>query len=176
MILGVLVVPAVALHHFEGVQVNLHRFNYPAVYPCGEYEGVGFLVVFRAENADVLHLAFLVILLDAFKHLHRYLIVGDYQPEELGFECLEILLTLLLLEQSPLLTLTPFNLHAPLCLGVFLSVLGFNPAARPVVYLYEIFGADVLGVAYVLAQVHQHSEIVAPHGYVVDLVAVAFGD
>lgn len=85
MILGVLVVFAVALHHFEGIQVNLHRFNYLSAYPCGEYEGIGYLVVFRAENAYILRHAFLVILGNAFKHLYRYFVVGDYQSEELGF-------------------------------------------------------------------------------------------
>ena len=43
VVFGVLVVFAVALHHFEGSQVHLYGFNYLTANPCREYEGVGFL-------------------------------------------------------------------------------------------------------------------------------------
>jgi len=42
--------------------------------------------------------------------------------------------------------------------------------------LYEIFGADVLRVAQVFAEVLQHPQIVAPHSDVVDMITVASGD
>ena len=69
VVFGVLVVLAVTLHHFEGSQVHLNGFNNLIANPCREYEGVGFLVVFTAEHADVLRLALVVIFVYAFKHL-----------------------------------------------------------------------------------------------------------
>ena len=69
VVFGVLVVLAVALHHLECPQIHLYGFNYLTANPCREYEGVGFLVVFTAEHADVLCLALAVILVYAFKYL-----------------------------------------------------------------------------------------------------------
>ena len=69
VVFGVLVVLAVTLHHFEGSQVHLNGFNNLIANPCREYEGVGFLVVFTVEHADVLRLALVVIFVYAFKHL-----------------------------------------------------------------------------------------------------------
>ena len=91
VVFGVLVVLAVALHHLECPQIHLYGFNYLTANPCREYEGVGFLVVFTAEHADVLCLALAVILVYAFKYLDDYFLVSDYQSEEFGFVGNEIL-------------------------------------------------------------------------------------
>lgn len=45
VVIGILVILAVTLNDLEGVEVNLYRFNYPAVYPRRENKGVGFGIV-----------------------------------------------------------------------------------------------------------------------------------
>ena len=157
MIFGILVVLAVTLHNFEGAQVHLNGFNYLTANPCREYEGVGFLVVFTAEHADVLCLALAVILVYAFKYLDDYFLVSDYQSEEFGFVGDEILRIFLLLELSLLLTLTPFNLPPALSLNPFLLVYGFNLSGCLVVCRHEVFGTDVLRVAEVLTEFFEHT-------------------
>jgi len=94
VVFGVLVVLAVALHHLECPQIHLYGFNYLTANPCREYEGVGFLVVFTAEHADVLCLALAVILVYTFKHLDDYFLVRDYQSEEFGFVGASLILAL----------------------------------------------------------------------------------
>ena len=94
VVFGVLVVLAVALHHLECPQIHLYGFNYLTANPCREYEGVGFLVVFTAEHADVLCLALAVILVYAFKYLDDYFLVSDYQSEEFGFVGASLILAL----------------------------------------------------------------------------------
>ena len=163
VIFGVLVVLAVALHHLECPQIHLYGFNYLTANPCREYEGVGFLVVFTAEHADVLCLALAVILVYAFKYLDDYFLVSDYQSEEFGFVGDEILRIFLSLELSLLLTLTPFNLPTALLCGSFLLVYVLNFSGGVGVCRHEIFGTDVLRVTEVLTEFFEHTQIVAPH-------------
>ena len=176
VVFGVLVVLAVALHHLECPQIHLYGFNYLTANPCREYEGVGFLVVFTAEHADVLCLALAVILVYAFKHLDDYFLVRDYQSEEFGFVGDEILRIFFPLQLPLLLTLTPFNLPAAALLCSFLLVYGFNLSGCVVVCRHEIFGADVLRVAEVLTEFVEHTQIVAPHGDVVYQILVTLGN
>ena len=176
VVFGVLVILAVALHNFERSQVHLNGFNYLTANPCREYEGIGFLVVFTAEHADVLRLAFIVILIYAFKHLDNYFLVRDYQSEEFGFVGDEILCIFFPLQLPLLLTLTPFNLPAAALFGPFLLVYGFNLSACIVVCHNKIFGADVLRVAEVLTEPFEHTQIVAPHGEVVYPIFVTLGN
>ena len=122
VVFGVLVVLAVALHHFEGSQVQLNGFNYLTANPCREYKGIGFLIVFTTEHADVLHLTLIVILVYAFKYLDNYFLVSDYQSEEFGFVGDEVLRIFLTLELSLLLTFTPFSLPTAAVCGSFLFV------------------------------------------------------
>ena len=157
MVFGVLVVLAVALHHLECPQIHLYGFNYLTANPCREYEGVGFLVVFTAEHADVLCLALAVILVYAFKYLDDYFLVSDYQSEEFGFVGDEILRIFLLLELSLLLTLTLFNLPPALSLNPFLLMYGFNLSGCLVVCRHEIFGTNVLRVTEVLTEFFEHT-------------------
>ena len=115
VVFGVLVVFAVALHHFDGSQVHLNGFNYLTANSFREYEGIGFLVVFTTEHADILHLALIVILVYAFKFLDNYILVSNYQSEEFGFVGDEILCIFLTLGFSLLLTFTPFLLSHLIC-------------------------------------------------------------
>ena len=176
VVFGVLVVLAVALHHLECPQIHLYGFNYLTANPCREYEGVGFLVVFTAEHADVLCLALAVILVYAFKYLDDYFLVSDYQSEEFGFVGNEILRIFFPLQLPLLFTLTPFNLPAAALFGPFLLVYGFNLSSCVVVCRHEIFGADVLRVAEVLTEFVEHTQIVAPNGEVVYPILVTLGN
>ena len=176
VVFGVLVALAVALHDFEGSQVHLNGLNYLTTNPCREYEGIGFLVVFTTEHANVLCLALIVILVYAFKHLDDYLLVSDYQAEEFGFVGDEILRVFLSLELSLLLSLTPFNLPTAALCGSFPLVYGFNLSGCIVVCRYEIFGADVLRVAEVMTEFFEHTQVVTPHREVVYLILVTLGN
>lgn len=158
------------------IKVNLHRLNNLSVNPRGEDEGVGFLVVTSAEHADVLHLSLVVVFVDALQHFHVQFPVSDCNAEEFGFEGVEIFLVPLLGKQPLILAFLHLPVPPPLHLGAFPLPFGFNAPMCIVVGRDEIFGTDVLGVAEVLAECAEHTEIVAPHWEIVDFVMVALGD